>query len=330
MAEKLKVFVCEFITGGGLYNAPLPPSLAREGGAMLEALLADLLELPGIELITTRDPRLPPLPLPVTVHVPQSAEEVWPLWQRCIDEADAVWPIAPESGGVLERISTMAQSKKLLGSAPGAIRIAGSKRATALHLARYGIAVVPTLLPEEFVSRPGRHVAKPDDGVGCEDTRLFDEPHAMQAWLQQGRQQTHVIQPWLAGEPASLCMICQQGRAQLLSCNRQLIQLIDGRIHYRGSLLNGMAEHWGAFDTIAGALARALPELAGYVGVDVMVDGSQLTVLEINPRLTTSYVGLHRATGGNPARLVLDLLYNGRMIEAAELQRNLAEVSIDG
>jgi predicted ATP-grasp superfamily ATP-dependent carboligase len=330
MASNLKVFVCEFITGGGLYNAPLPPSLTQEGGAMMESLLADLLELPGIELTTTRDPRLPPLPLPVTTHVPQHADEVWPLWQRCIDDADAVWPIAPESGGVLERISTMAQSKKLLGSAPGAIRIAGSKRATALHLARHGIAVVPTYLPVEFVPQPGSHVAKPDDGVGGEDARLFDDCDRMREWLNEGRQHSHVIQPWLAGDPASLSMICHQGRAQLLSCNRQLIDIIDGSIHYCGSLLNGMAGHREAFDAIAGMVAGALPGLAGYVGVDVMVDDSQVTVLEINPRLTTSYAGLHRAIGRNPAGLVLDLLYNGRMTGTDKLQRNVVRVSIDG
>jgi predicted ATP-grasp superfamily ATP-dependent carboligase len=32
-------------------------------------------------------------------------------------------------------------------------------------------------------------------------------------------------------------------------------------------------------------------------------------VLEVNPRLTTSYAGLRDALGINPARLVLDLLH---------------------
>ena len=183
MASNLRIFVCEFITGGALYNAPLLLSLAREGAVMLESLLSDLLELPGVELITTRDARLPPLQLPVETHIPQHADDVWPLWQRCISEADAVWPIAPESGGVLERLSIVAQSKMLLGCTPDAIRVAASKRATAQHLSRYGIPVVPTFLLSEFKPQAGRHVAKPDDGVGCEDTRLFDDCGRMRSWL---------------------------------------------------------------------------------------------------------------------------------------------------
>jgi len=326
MAAKLKIFVCEFITGGGLYNAPLPPSLASEGDAMLGVLLSDLLQLPGVEVMTTRDPRLPPLALPLQVEA--AGENVWELWGRCIAEADAVWPIAPESGGVLERLSAMAAPGMLLGCPPAAVHIAASKRATALHLENAGIAVVPTWLPSEFASCAGRFVAKPDDGVGCEDSRVFDSADAMQTWIAQ-RSATHVIQPWLAGEPASLSMICRNGRAQLLSCNRQLIDLADGTLHYRGSQLNGQAQHWPVFEALAQQVAGAWPELSGYVGVDVMVDDGRFTVLEVNPRLTTSYVGLHRAMGLNPAGLVLDLLYNDRMIESSKIQRNVIEVKLD-
>lgn len=326
MASKLKIFVCEFITGGGLYNAPLPPSLAREGDAMLGALLGDLLHLPDLDVVTTRDSRLPALNLPLRVETAQ--ENIWELWSRCIAEADAVWPIAPETGGVLERISAMAAPRMLLGCSPETIRIAASKRATALSLEKSGIAVVPTWLPSEFTAHAGRFVAKPDDGVGCEDARIFDSVESLLPWMAQ-RSATHVIQPWLAGEPASLSMICRNGRAQLLSCNRQLIEAIDGTIHYRGSLLNGLAQHWAAFELLAQQVASAMPELAGYVGVDVMVDRGRLTVLEINPRLTTSYAGLSRATGLNPAGLVLDLLYNDRMIESSKIQRNLVRVAVD-
>lgn len=320
-----KIFVCEFITGGGLYNAPLPPSLAREGDAMLGALLADLLQLPDVEVMTTRDPRLPPLDM--SLRVEAAGKNVWERWAQCVAEADAVWPIAPESGGVLGRLGQMA-ADKMLGCSPEAIRIASSKRLTALRLADAGIAVVPTWLPAEFSPQSGRFVAKPDDGVGGEDARLFDDAHVLQEWM-QGKSATHVIQPWLAGEAASLSMICRNGRAQLLSCNRQLIEVAGGAIHYRGSLLNGMAAHWEIFERLAPQVAQAVPGLAGYVGVDVIVDDGRVIVLEINPRLTTSYVGLHRAIGLNPAGLVLDLLYNDRMVESGKIQRNLVQVDVD-
>lgn len=295
---------------------------------MLRTLLADLLELPGVQLTTTRDVRLPTLRLPIRV-IPVEGDP-WPLWQRCIAAADALWPIAPESGGILQRLTALAREKLVLGCDADTIAIAASKHATARHLARHVVDVVPTYTVAGFMPTHGPHVAKPDDGAGCEDTRLFDDLTEMMGWLAQGRVQSHVIQPWLEGEAASISMLCLHGRACLLSCNRQSIEVDAGRVRYRGSRLNAMVRHWAACEDVAHAVACALPGLAGYVGVDVVIDGSRVTVLEINPRLTTSYVGLKRAIGRNPARLVLDLFYNGRMADATELQRNQVEVALDG
>jgi predicted ATP-grasp superfamily ATP-dependent carboligase len=54
---------------------------------------------------------------------------------------------------------------------------------------------------------------------------------------------------------------------------------------------------------------RAVPGLLGYVGVDVVLgeaaDGGGDAVIEINPRLTTSYVGLRRLARFNLAEAVL-------------------------
>jgi predicted ATP-grasp superfamily ATP-dependent carboligase len=52
--------------------------------------------------------------------------------------------------------------------------------------------------------------------------------------------------------------------------------------------------------------------LAGYVGVDVVLgdteDGSQDQAIEINPRLTTSYIGLRRLARDNLAEALLALM----------------------
>ncbi len=325
MTEKLELFVLEFITGGGLYNAELPASLAREGQLMLDALLSDLDEIPNIRITTTRDARLPDLHLPVSAT--RIEGDPWPVWQTCIKTADMVWLLAPESDGVLEQLCRMTPPHKNLGCAPEAVHIATSKSATAECLARQGINVAPALTSLETLSSP--LLCKPDDGAGCTDTRRFENKAEAADWLE--KHPDHIAQPWLEGESASISMLCREGVAWLLACNRQLVESdAQGLLHYRGSVLNGMAQHWEAFDAVAKQVASALPGLAGYVGVDVMVQNGQVTVLEINPRLTTSYVGLRQATGLNPARLVLDLLYNGMAVERSinphQLQRNIVEI----
>jgi predicted ATP-grasp superfamily ATP-dependent carboligase len=81
---------------------------------------------------------------------------------------------------------------------------------------------------------------------------------------------------------------------------------------------------------LARQIARVLPGLAGYIGVDVMVGENGLRVLEVNPRLTTSYAGLEQAIGRNPAELILDMFYNGRFSSPPQIERNIVEVRLDG
>jgi predicted ATP-grasp superfamily ATP-dependent carboligase len=330
IAKKPEIFVCEFITGGGLYNAPLAPSLVGEGELMLKALLTDLLATNEVRVATSRDARLPMLGLPVAVE--EVDKDPWSLWQRCIKNADLVWLIAPETDGVLEKLSRLVPTGKLIGCAPEAVKIAASKYATAQLLAQHQIPVVPTWKVEQAPTDLPRYVAKPDDGVSCEDTRCFDDFAQMQEWLQGGSisskaATSNVIQPWQPGSAASISMLCHEGKAWLLSCNRQVVELHEDRFVYCGSVINGMAQHWNVFADIAQRIASVMPALSGYVGVDVMVDGSDITVLEINPRLTTSYVGLTQATGLNVAKLVLDLFYN-RPMQTAHRQRNVITIKL--
>ena len=300
---------------------------------MLEALLNDLSELSGIELLTTRDFRLPPLNSRADVVGVTPEQSVGQIWADCLKQSDAFWPVAPESGGILAQMSDLAiaENKILLNSGPSAVRLAASKLATNIKLAAAGIPVVPTFLAKEWLSAgESPWVAKPDDGIGCEDSRVFHASDAMLAWLTMGdRWQSHVVQPLITGTAASISMLCSKGDAILLSCNRQLIEMMDGRFYYHGSLLNGMQEYWNDFEKIAQAVAKAMPELAGYVGIDVLVDEEQIFVLEVNPRLTTSYTGLHRAMGSNPARLIVDLIYNGGFRPPPVIERNLVEVRLN-
>lgn len=99
-----------------------------------------------------------------------------------------------------------------------------------------------------------------------------------------------------------------QGRAQLLSCNKQIIDINNHALSFKGVLVNGMCEHWQAFQQIANQIAAAFSSLAGYVGIDVIVQHDKIFVVEINPRLSISYAGLRESIGANPAELIINTL----------------------
>lgn len=307
---------------------------------MRDALLSDLSALLDVELTTTYDLRLK-APLYGCQAIPiQMQDDVWQVWAECIQQADAVWLITPETGGLLTRLTKLVAqyNKPLLGCSVTAVEIASSKLLTCKTLSDAGIATLPTYHFAEWLQcRPEAvdgWVAKMDDGAGCEESAYFRDATALSEWM-QSRKSTHVIQAYQPGQPASISMLCRHGQAWLLSCNLQKISIVQGRFCYSGSVINGMAEHWGAFEGIVQQVAQALPGLAGYVGIDLIVGtDDSILVLEINPRLTTSYVGLHSAIKYNPAQLVLELLnYNKALVmnEAfvmPDIARHKVEVSL--
>ncbi|HSF48198.1 MAG TPA: hypothetical protein VLA73_07540, partial [Burkholderiales bacterium] len=163
-----RVFAYEYITGGGMLGEPLPESLAREGDLMLHALLDDLARVPGMALVTSRDPRLSPLEARAAVLKPDPGEDAARLFRRGLSQADLCWPIAPETGGVLERLSrtVLDAQRVLIGSRPEAVRIAASKRSTSPVLEQAGVAAVPTYeTGQALPDLAGAWVLKPDDGA---------------------------------------------------------------------------------------------------------------------------------------------------------------------
>ncbi len=309
----MKILVLEYVTGGGLRQEPIPPSLAYEGGLMLEALVADLLLVADIHLLVLHDDRLPFPRADVRAQVLEihAGDRFQDVWRKALDRCDAVWPIAPETGGILEQLCRDVESagKSLLTSPAAAVRLAASKLDTVRRLERFGLPVVPSFPLGEWkpvASRP--FVIKPDDGVGCEGTRIIRAPGEFRMTADT---ENWIAQPLLDGEPLSLSALFACGQARLSSCNRQWIRQVGDRFVLKACQVNAIADTDGRWQTLAGQIAQALPVLWGYAGIDLVLGEDGPMILEINPRLTTSYAGLRLATGENPAALTLELLKTG-------------------
>ncbi|QJD29125.1 ATP-grasp domain-containing protein [Methylococcus geothermalis] len=309
----MDILVFEFVNGGGLRHEPLPPSLAMEGDLMLRALLEDLLEVAGVRPIILRDDRrdFASLPRGVTALPIAAGDDLDRIWQDAIRRCDAIWPIAPETGGVLERLCRDVEqaATPLLNSPADAVAIAASKLATARALDRHHLPVVPTRpLGAPQPDAEDCVVVKPDDGAGCEGARIVrrgcDFAPGSGRW---------VVQPLLQGDAVSLSALFAQGRARLLSCNRQHVENTGDGFALRGCAVNALDDPDGCWQTLACGVAAALPDLWGYAGLDLIMTADGPVILEVNPRLTTSYAGLKAATGENPAAMVLGLHRTARL-----------------
>jgi predicted ATP-grasp superfamily ATP-dependent carboligase len=150
-------------------------------------------------------------------------------------------------------------------------------------------------------------VVKPDDGAGAVDTHLLADRAALARWQTKQPHANFVVQEFVPGPALSLSTLMQDGACWLLSCNLQHVGCDGGLFAYRGSTVSGVEARRPELEPLAARVAAALPGLWGHVGIDVIDGPAGPVVIEINPRLTTSYVGLAASIGLNPAALVLAL-----------------------
>jgi len=283
---RLKVLVVDSCDGIQAARI-MPRSLQRQADVLRQTLLADLHALSDVDVV------------PTATH------------DICMQDADAIWPLAFESAQSLENLSRqILRSKRiLLGSAPGAVRVAASKLELARVLATGGVATTATYSPHAVVPQDGgAWVVKPDDGAGCLQTMLFSDRGAALAWIRASAAEGYVLQPFIAGRAGSLSLVCCDGVARVLSCNLERVAMRDNRFYMLGSVVNGLPDDDGALAQLAQQVAAAIPSLWGYVGVKFVLSADGAVVLDVNPRLTAAYAGLRASIGCNPAGLVLDLL----------------------
>ena len=307
------VLVCEYVTGGGLAGEPLPTTWAAEGAAMRRAIAGDFAALPEVDVVVTLDARLP------DETAPWRVERIGPGefasgFARLVAASDLTAPIAPESGGILLGLARaiIEAGGRSLGCTPEGIAIAGDKLATAARLRAAGVETPPArrVVPAAGLPiAPYPAVVKPVDGAGSVDTFRINGPNALPdaaRWLRQA-----VFMPFVAGVSLGAnFLVDAAGRATCLGVGRQRIAISRSRFQYRGG-------HMPTRDPVrieragelAGRALAAIPGLLGLVGIDLIAplhDGA-LTVLEINPRPTTSVVGLLRHLApGALARAWLD------------------------
>jgi predicted ATP-grasp superfamily ATP-dependent carboligase len=115
-----------------------------------------------------------------------------------------------------------------------------------------------------------------------------------------------IVQPFVPGRAASVACLIGPGRTVALVPAWQNISN-DGRFRYRGGSAPLPPQLADRAIRIARRAIDSVPGLAGYVGVDVILGAESDHVIEINPRLTTSYVGLQALATDNLMELLLRL-----------------------
>lgn len=155
-------------------------------------------------------------------------------------------------------------------------------------------------------------VLKPRDGAGSQATFRIDAAAMLSSCVAQARAEGFdgelVLQSYVSGRAASVAfLVGGPAPLALLPATQELSD--DGRFHYRGGVIPLRGSDAVRVLDLGRRAVVSVPGLMGYVGVDLVLGATaaQDVVIEINPRLTTSYVGLRALATFNLAAALLEV-----------------------
>jgi predicted ATP-grasp superfamily ATP-dependent carboligase len=241
------------------------PVLAPEGKAMLEVLEGSFLRC-GYEVVKPEQGDL--------------GEEI----TRLAPECDVGLVIAPDP--LLASYTHLLESRTHnLGCGSMSAAICAHKGKTGRILASHGIRV-----PGE-PHGTGLHVVKPVQGCGAQGVRLTRDPPGTGELAQEYIEGEHCSVSVLAGRVVGEACLYFSGKPPLaLALNRQDIEVSGGVFQYHGGE-TPLHTPWEKEAVETAVRAVQVLGCQGYAGVDLVVS-DQVYVVDVNPRITTSLIGI--------------------------------------
>lgn len=307
----MRIFIYEYVSA----NLSAPEELRPEGWAMLQAVMEDFAQIPDVQvetlLSTSPDKSFSHA---FALNEPEEKERFFTIARN----VDYVLAIAPETDRMLSKYARWVAEAPVtsLGCEVSGINHTWDKFTLAWFLKQNQI---PTPTTHSLANVLGGQielayplVLKPSDGAGAQETFFIEVPEQWHSLRLLRSPRDYVVQPYLKGIPASCSLLVGAEQCLTLMPTLQNLSCEDRQFHYHGGELpldSGLQQR---ARQITERVADVIPGLRGYMGVDLILgeadDGSQDCVLEVNPRLTTSYVGLRELAEDNLAEKWLRLI----------------------
>jgi predicted ATP-grasp superfamily ATP-dependent carboligase len=244
--------------------------------------------------------------------------------EQAAESADAAFVVAPESGHVLQSIVECLETTGTLSlncQAAG-IETASEKAALTNRLQNLGLnfpktATFSTSDPDEEIAQTVGNmlgfpaVLKPLYGAGCGGLSILENGRQVAAAVDKLKRENagdqFFVQELISGVPVSVSLISTGTEALPISLNLQKITLASpvGVSSYDGGAVPFEHPLKETAFSAAKRLVESFGDLRGYVGVDLVLAGNKVFLMEVNPRLTTSYFGLRKVANFNPAQAII-------------------------
>jgi len=332
----LRLLVCEYASGGGAAEGSVPSDVLSEGFGMLRSLISDFKDA-GHNVTTLLNSGLAAYnpPLDADYVIPVSS---WPVAKTLIESVarsfDAAHFIGPETSQISQSLIRIAEEAglTLLNCSASAIEGVADKLMINRSLKKQGIKTPETVMLstideveetkqalKDCLNFP--MVFKPLDGASCCGLSIVrNEPQiagAIAKIRKESRGKNFVAQDYIQGIPASVSLITTGNEALPISLNKQILSLAgpESNSKYVGGVVPLDSPFIDEAFDLAKDTVESFRDLRGYVGVDLVLTERGPVVIEVNPRLTTSYIGLKLAVNSNIGQAIVEAVLQGYLPE---------------
>ncbi len=255
-----------------------------------------------------------------TLHKDFSDFKDWLSADRILDQKeleqaiemdpDAALVVAPNSEGELEKITNKLKRNNIpvMGSSKYSLKISRDKWKT--YQALEGI--IPQ--PDSWETPPDKEntvIVKPKSGTGCEGVTIS---HPSQIDAENGK----IYQDYKEGIHASCCLLAKEEKAIVLSLNKQFLNSSGDFFRYEGGYIPLEDRRKEKCIEISSKVVENL-DLNGYCGIDFVL-GEKSWFIEVNPRVTTSFVGLAQNIKSNLGEMLVDTIIKDNFPSKPELK----------
>ena len=300
-----KILIYEYITGGGLSNEDLSSELMFEAKNILSSVIKSCNISTNFDYKYFIDYRLSGLHTDKSIIIQKSSD----LYNTSlIKKFDYIIPIIPEiNSDLLKYVKFLERNKinKIISDSE-TINICSDKLMFYQYLHKTCIPVVKTFSTTNFNKDSKKYIIKDRFGAGCSYVRVTNRKDLEKYYCKD-----KVIQPFVKAQNYSISVFFSRYSFRLLTLNEQNLASKKNMLKVNSLTINSKNNLYAKILLLLNNLKKIMPGLFGFIGIDILVKGSEVYIIEINPRLTTSYVGLHETIGCN----MIDLLVNHKYIK---------------
>ena len=299
-----KIFICEFVTGGGYINKKISKKLYKQANIILKSLLNDFNKISNLKILYTSDQRFKKIKVK-NAKCFFIKKKPLKKWSKLIKQADYFFPIAPETNkNLLKLIKLNKFNTKVISNKINAIKKTSSKYKTYKFFKKNSIPTLKTFKKNEIqLKSTKKWVTKPDDGAGCENNYIFKKNKKLNNFLKLNK--NFITQPFKKGVSYSENVFPLKKKPLILNFNKQKVYFKKKKIIFKKTKVEKKIPIKNKIKKNINIIYKKLPNLNSFFGVDFLISKKKIFFIEINPRITTSYNNINKNLRINIAKKFL-------------------------